>query len=710
MSIKINLIGNPESTEYKAADQLKDIFQDELKNCKDGEITIATGIQCFGSEVQDVDIVILGQFANGLKWNIKCRSKKYFQEGYILKNGEEVDTKGKTIIEPLLNRDVYIHNFCLVVELKDLSKGLIRFNQSRAIGKYFEGEKDITDQSQSQKYSLQRFFRDSIQWSPSVCNLIWFRNLTKDDFPKVPHNWLPQIPSLTWIFQLICNQHYPFKSGNYYKFKCDFSNSNVSENFNRALEFFKDFKDNVGTVTRTKLEKITKKVILQDQDYVKEIGNKLLIIKGKAGTGKTIKLLHLAHDLCKYENQSCLILTYNKALVSDIRRLIALAGIDSDLDKPRIVIRTIYSYLRTILKALGLYDSIKNVELNKLKKQLDVKFGQNIIDKKTYDYKIEAFEEKFFLDYYEELKKELLSYLNDKIISKGDIHKAMEMNHEEIIWQKILIDEGQDWPTDERDILFYLFNYQDFIVADGVDQLIRGTERGVWNAHVPHHIESKGQRRSLRQKANLCKFIQSYSDKANINWDVLINEKFLNGNIIIKCKGYDQAIHKELYQKCQQDGNNAYEMLFLAPPNLVECNDSKKKIFKYSKLWNSWGLKLWDGTNKDVRSDFPVDPEQFRVLQYDSSRGLEGWVVVCLNIDDFFEYKCNSYIDKESQMELGSRSLNEKKKQFAFQWSLIPFTRAIDSLVITIKNPKSEFSLLLKEVATECKDFVSWID
>ena len=93
-------------------------------------------------------------------------------------------------------------------------------------------------------------------------------------------------------------------------------------------------------VSRSKLEKITKAAILKDQLYAQAIGEKLVVIRGRAGTGKTVKLLHIAHDLCVNQQKRCLILTYNKALVSDIRRLIALAGIGDDITEPTMDVRT----------------------------------------------------------------------------------------------------------------------------------------------------------------------------------------------------------------------------------------------------------------------------------------------------------------------------------------------------------------------------------
>lgn len=41
--------------------------------------------------------------------------------------------------------------------------------------------------------------------------------------------------------------------------------------------------------------------------------------------------------------------------------------------------------------------------------------------------------------------------------------------------------------------------------------------------------------------------------------------------------------------------------------------------------------------------------------------------------------------------------------------AMIPLTRAIDTIIITIKDPTSETAMLLKEISQEHPDFVSWL-
>ena len=68
-------------------------------------------------------------------------------------------------------------------------------------------------------------------------------------------------------------------------------------------------------------------------------------------------------------------------------------------------------------------------------------------------------------------------------------------------------------------------------------------------------------------------------------------------------------------------------MLFCVPPSNVFKID---EIY-HSKIGNtlkSWDNNIWDGVNPNTRIDFVRNVDNFRVVQYPSSRGLEGWTVI----------------------------------------------------------------------------------
>ena len=54
-------------------------------------------------------------------------------------------------------------------------------------------------------------------------------------------------------------------------------------------------------------------------------------------------------------------------------------------------------------------------------------------------------------------------------------------------------------------------------------------------------------------------------------------------------------------------------------------------------------------------------------------------------------------------------SPQERRKKYLYNWAMIPLTRAIDTLVITLRDPEAKVGKILRELSNEFPDFVSWI-
>ena len=172
---------------------------------------------------------------------------------------------------------------------------------------------------------------------------------------------------------------------------------------------------------------------------------------------------------------------------------------------------------------------------------------------------------------------------------------------------------------------------------------------------------------------------------------------------------------------CKDNENTLYDMVFLVPPSLVVKEMKKSKFgdntnissFKLIQDFEKKQIKIWDGTNAELRTEYPVILEEHRLFQYDSCRGLEGWVVVCLDLDDFMNYKYEIFKEEEihegEQLTLGV-SFEQNQSKFVRLWTLIPLTRAIDTLVITIKNKSGVLGEVLKEIYHENPDTIEWVE
>jgi hypothetical protein len=365
--------------------------------------------------------------------------------------------------------------------------------------------------------------------------------------------------------------------------------------------------------------------------------------------------------------------------------------------------------MRSLLIGFGVYDQAQGKALTE---EHDALRANPTLTDDERSQALARFENDFFFSHYDALKQELLDYLQQGVISEGDISKLMQSNHEELAWDCILVDEAQDWPPDERDVLYAIFPPAHFIIADGVDQFVRAQHHTDWTKGVDYHKPIVYEKRSLRQKTNLCLFVERYASALGVPWDVEPQSELTGGRIIISPRSYDAELHQRLLKDCLDNGNRPYEMLFLAPPSLVGQLPHPHQ-FKLRDEWARWGIPLWDGTVRDLRAQYPSSVSEHRLLQYDSCRGLEGWTVVCLELDDFVAHKIatapiNELRQTGAQLSLALRDDDEERRLYANRWSLIPLTRAMDTLVITLRNPRSETGQLLRNLALQMPDFVEW--
>jgi hypothetical protein len=80
-----------------------------------------------------------------------------------------------------------------------------------------------------------------------------------------------------------------------------------------------------------------------------------------------------------------------------------------------------------------------------------------------------------FLEAYEQRKDLLLDYIHSKAVSPADISELIKRDPADFLWEIVFVEEGQDWPANEIDILRAIYGPERIVVADGVDQFIRGS-------------------------------------------------------------------------------------------------------------------------------------------------------------------------------------------------------------------------------------------
>jgi hypothetical protein len=394
-------------------------------------------------------------------------------------------------------------------------------------------------------------------------------------------------------------------------------------------------------------------------------------------------------------------------------------------------------------------------------------FGEFLIDEAVNNYfdrhlnlLRSGLKEDFFVNNYFLYRKQILNYLNndyslvvenqllekifnwDLLIKNTDVdklsvfkHVMSKIKHRLKIWDYIFIDEAQDWHQEEKEIIYSLFGTTNIIISDGLkQQLVRSSDYLDWSffRQKEINVHSISLSKSLRQKENLSKFQNDFAQFTNISWNVNSAEGLEKGRVIISTIGYTKEINDSVNQvgienKC----DNHDSLLFLIPPSLAKRNtkpnvfiDENNKVksnikiidkeFVYKNQWeNDWKMNFWDGIMVDKahvsKKSLPMPlNDQHRVLHYESSRGLEAWTVVCLDMDDFFSSKMDHFELPDGQQSIFS--IEDQSLMYAANWCLIAMSRAVDTLVIVIKNKESKFASILRNIADKSNDTIKWIE
>ncbi len=537
--------------EYKAALVLAQVASDALPEINESQeiiLEIFSNVQCFGQKVQDVDLLLF--FAD------------YRHNGHLIQT-----SNGKTI-----------HSFCATLEVKSHTFDSVWLEGNTCYVKYNNKDHDVTSQSEAQKYSTKRYIEKNSRTgkAPWITNIIWLINVSSSHLPKRDSNIIGA--DTNWL--MLLDKIALLNGGSRQRIETFSSKlwmNQIMSVFSMRLEASK--------IDRRRIEAITKSVLSRDQQkYAKKLGEQMLIIRGRGGTGKTVRLIQIANQAYDEYGLRVILLTYNKALVADITRLLSIRGVRNAVGEPGMAVKTIHSFMYEWLIALG------------------------IIDNKCSD----------FLEKYEQYKNEAIELLRQNVISLDDLNRARALRSRELTWDLLLIDESQDWPQSERDILYQLYESSNIVIADGVDQFVRGVEKIDWREGL-----SKGQsqvitlRKSMRLKAALCQVVQRVSEEIQLeDWDLEPLPESYGGKVyVVVGNGLSQQFHQRIFLTANNDGSKPVDMLFCVPPSWVnKTKDGRESIV--AKTYRSWEKNVWDAVKEDLRGEYPTSLEQFRIVQY----------------------------------------------------------------------------------------------
>lgn len=657
----IQVFGAEGTREHEAALAIRDLMVKawpSVAHSPTHDVRLVAGAKCHGQQKRDIDVLLLASFDAGLEY----RPFLSFQgaDGQYHKPDS-----------------VQVRSLCVVIEVKDHRPEDVRFVGTAVEVPYGGRWHNASEQNESQVYSVKRYLEYHGIHPPWISSLLWLRNIPNAALPSRPH---PNIGAqVTWdlILNVLGQMHPPrWRDGRWVI-------SAINQDYTaltRATDLFTKILEPTR-LDRQRMERLSKQHV--DLATLQEaVGKKLVVLWGRGGTGKTMHLLQFAKQLFNEQGARVLILTYNKALVADIRRLLTILGIANDISGGAIQIQTVHSFLYSALRGMGIIDQ----------------------------------HEPTFLANYERLKDEALEFLQTGAVSKADVEQLAKSNVEAFRWDYVFVDEGQDWPSNERDLLMKLYSYKQIVVADGVDQLVRGHVQADWRGTLKQsEIRKVNLKRCLRMKAGLVRFVSTVARQLNlpeVMWEV--DEDVLGGHVIILDGDYfhDRGLHDRLLKDNAENGNSPVDMLFCVPPGLViHSGEHGATRSVAATVFAQWGFQTWDGASEDVRESYPTELDQLRIVQYESCRGLEGWTVVCLDLDQFYEFKLTTIggtptLEQTPGVFAGNIAMLQ---QAVARWLLMPLTRAIDTLVIQIDSQQSPMYNALAAAAAEYPDIVEWI-
>lgn len=622
----------------------------------DTDIAIIAGMKCYGEDREDLDLLVLGTVGPRGEYTptLKFRDRED---------------------QPQFPSSVAVHSFCLVIEVKSHDPTGIKTVGNKLHTRQWVGGAETWPDASEQNFEQVHSFRNYVQKRrfvpPYTVGLIWLISIAPQQLPTDPPNLLGAKFNWDHLLSKAALDCTPKLFDRRWNLTFDSLKAPVA--FGPLLRML------TGTTVFTALDRVRMDRIASaavPPEWDQFLGHKMLILRGRGGTGKTVALLQLAWRATQSDKR-VLFLTYNRALAADLRRLWTLLGYP-DEGQAGVRVRTA---MRFIYQALGALDVLPS-EADWTK--------------------------------YEEYKRDALRLFEHDALGGADVEMLRAAHPDAFGWDHVFIDEAQDWPTDERDLLLRLFPRSQFVIADGQDQLIRSGVACNWAAGVAKTecaIQPRG--RGLRMKANLTRFVNALAARLGLaDWSIDVNPEGGGGEVFVVVGDYLSytALHQSLLQRNADAGNAVIDLLACVPYQSVSADAATGEARSaQGRRWEQSGQPVWDGVDDRARDGFPTDLDQFRIVQYHSCRGLEGWIAILFGLDLFYANMQQAW-KPDPNAEGAPASNPTAAARFAARWLMMPLTRAMDTLVIELTGPGTPLYAALAEVTHAHPDFIHWIE
>ena len=444
--------------------------------------------------------------------------------------------------------------------------------------------------------------------------------------------------------------------------------------YHRAIETFGKIlakKRRIPPRDRAAVDRLTNATIANGrfEEVKNALGSRQVRLAGRAGSGKSTALALLAEYVARVRQERMLVLTYNHALCHEIERLIRSVVNDDALVDRHVRVATLVNFLVHASAELG----------------ADIARVDGHIDYQQLDATFRAF---------------LVAEPADERRSEAAILKELEPDR--YAFDYVCIDEAQDCLDSERDLLRIFYEPEQMVLADGIDQLVRRQTPCDWTTSVTREARLHvNLAQSLRMSRNVAEFTTAMASAMGMEgWRITPHRELSGGRIVILPRPYDREFFDEVLTSLQTAKLHPRELLVCVPPSEI-VSDGPKRDSKVSQALRSWGYRVWNGCDEEVRRTEVPDDDEIRVVLYDSMRGLEGWSTVLVALDEFYTHRV-----AHPNLRPNDRCTPEA---VAKRWVLMALTRAAQTLAITISDPSSEVADWLRRSGGELPDdVVEW--
>ncbi len=653
----IEVVGTEGSPEHDAALRIRDAIVRtwpgiESTPVEEDHVKLVSNLKLSNQKISDVDIAIVAL--------LNARR-------YIVPKGHAKDKDGNSVV----GKPVRVRSLVAAIEVKDHSSDRIDVKGGAVWVQYSDGWKDASGQNDVQKYSLRNCLREVVGGDPWIYRCVMLRGV--NDLPKVRGVPQPEACAIAANFDFTSLLVAMASLNGFQRAGSEIVvRSGDDALMQRVLEapYFRPLVP--SSLDRRRMDRIASRPA-EARSLSSDLGSKRMHLRGHGGTGKTVLLLQTAYDAYVERGVRSLVLTYNVALAADIQRTLALMGIPSEGEAGGISVKTVMSYMFSWLHRLGLVSG----------------------------------EEDGFEDY-EAKCAEALRYLEEGALGQKEIEAVKRLNPDTFSFDAILVDEAQDWPQSEADLLARLHGGDAIALADGTAQLIRGAATN-WKSTVAAG-DGSGERflrDGLRMKANLCRFANAVAEEVCLNWNIGVNQHAAGGRVFVVCGSYatEPELQLDVLGSAVRAGNMPIDLLHCVPPSTVREMDGRKVSLLGQKFLQNSRV-CWDGVDPVARRSFPRSLESLRIVQYESCRGLEGWAVVLEGLDEFWDLKYAEALRDLKQSKRDQIDPEAAAEAAAWRWLMIPLTRPIDSLVITVGSFESRVGRMLLRLSKQMSDVI----